>query len=166
MKSKNYILLCIIYLCTILSVIYFCLIYNNSNSSIIDSDIGNLVIDVTGKNYEELYNNIDNYTKEDHDYVIYVSSYKKRDMKTFENMLKDVISSNNLKNRILYINVDELKKYNYINNLLGDFSYENKLNKSDLPVFISFHNGKIVDVTSVYNFSYEELCSYLEDNYD
>lgn len=166
MKIKNLFLLIAIYLITILVVIYFCLIYNNSSNNIVESDIGDLIIDVTGKGYDDLYNNIKNYSNENHRYVIYVSSYEHTDIKSFESVFKNVIKYNNFKNRILYINSDELKHFSYINRLLNDFSYEYVLNEKQLPIFISFNGEKITEVISIFDFSYDDLLKYLEANYD
>ena len=71
MKLKNYILLSVFYVFTILLVVYCCVIYKNSSKNVSDSNISYYVVDVTGKSYNELFNNINNYNTENSHYIIY-----------------------------------------------------------------------------------------------
>ena len=167
MKSKKYLLLTFIYVFTILLTIYFCRIYKNSITNVDDSSIGNLITDVTGSSYDMLYNNISNYNKENHNYVIYVASYKYFDLSNFENKFRKVIIDNNVKS-VIYINADELKKYEYLNRLISDFSDSDfsSVNISDLPVFIYFKNEKIVNIVRVEEMDEISLFNALEEIYD
>jgi len=166
-KSKKYLLLTFIYVFTILLTIYFCRIYKNSITNVDDSSIGNLITDVTGSSYDMLYNNISNYNKENHNYVIYVASYKYFDLSNFENKFRKVIIDNNVKS-VIYINADELKKYEYLNRLISDFSDSDfsSVNISDLPVFIYFKNEKIVNIVRVEEMDEISLFNALEEIYD
>ena len=81
-------------------------------------------------------------------------------------MFKSGIISPGLNHHILYINVDNLKKIDYINKLINVFSFDYSIRIDSLPIFICFHDGKIVDIVSVSNFTYDTLLDYLEDIYD
>lgn len=166
MKLKNFLLLVFIYCITICFVIYLCVIYKNSSRNVNNSVIYDYVIDVTGKSYDDLYNNISNYNGEVNDYVVYVVSYRNSSISSFENMFRNVIVSNGLNGRILYINVDNLKRFDYINSLVNDFSFNKSLSISDLPIFICFHDGRIADVVSIYDYTSDSLYGFLEDVYD
>lgn len=163
MRSKGFIL-CIIYFVTILLVFYLCALYKNSFVSISDSNVEDVMLTVTGKNYNELYSNINNYSKESHDFVIYVVSYRNNNFNSFEQTLKDSIISNNLAGKVLYINVDNLGKFNYVNRLISDFGYSKNISLNDLPIFISIRDEKIIDIIGINKV--ESISDYLEDYYD
>lgn len=147
MKFRNYVIVLVISVFTILFAFYFCGIYKNSIKSVDESFIGDVLIDVTGSSYDELYSNISNYTKENDDYVIYVASYKNNDISLLENNLSKVVINEGIKN-VLYINADELKKSDYLDRLIDDFSDGNVSNGS-LPLLIFFRNQKIYNVVSI-----------------
>ncbi len=165
MKSKVLVLF-FIYFITILLVFYLCAIYKNSFISVSDSNIDDVLISVTGNNYDELYNNISNYSKESHGFIIYIVSYKDKDLSSFEQALKNNIISNNLTGKVLYINVDKLKNFNFIKKLVSDFGYSENISLKDLPLFVSFYNEKIIDVISVSEMDYNSVSNYLEVYYD
>jgi len=166
-KSKKYVFLFLIYFITIILTVYFFMIYRNSIVNVDDSSIDHIITDVTGNTYEMLYDNISNYNKEDHDYIIYVASYKYYDLSDFERNLSEVVIDNSLKN-IIYINVDELKKYEYLNRLISDFSDSQypDVKIGELPVFIYFKNEKIVDIVNVRNKDKYSLINLLGVKYD
>ena len=167
MKKSNYFVLFLICILTVLFTFYFCKIYSNSLINVDESSISDILTDVTGKSYEMLYNNINNYNKESHNYVIYVASYKGIDMSSFENRLRKIIVDSNFKN-VIYINADELAKYDYINKLINDFSdgsFEN-VGVNNLPIFIFFKNEKIDHIVSIYNMDDFTLKDVLEGLYD
>lgn len=164
MKTKNYIILFVICIFTVLFTLYFCRIYKNSLVNVFDSSINDILIDVTGSSYEALYNNINNYNKENRNYIIYVASYKSFDIFDLEKNLKDIVIDKGLKN-VLYINVDDLKSFDYLNSLLNDFGdgdFSN-IKKSSLPVLLFFRNERIYNVVSILNMDYSSLSSVLEE---
>lgn len=166
MRYRNYILMLIICVITFLLVIYLCALYKNSSSNFNNSDIDDVLISVTGKNYEDLYNNIVNFSNENHDFIIYVASYKNNKIYDFESVFEKVISDHSFNHGILYVNVDNLKKIDYINKLFNDFSYNYFLKISDLPVFVEFHDDKITNVISIFDYDFDSLSGFLEGIYD
>ena len=166
MKLRNYILLSVFYIFTILLVMYCCTIYNNSSKNVNDSNISNYVVDVTGKSYDDLYSNISNYNAENNHFIIYVASYKNDKTILFEDVFEGIISEENLKGKILYINVDSLKEFEYVNNLLNDFGYVERVKTSYLPIFIVINNNSVVDLKSVAGFDREDIESIVNKVYD
>ena len=166
MKLKNYILLSVFYIFTILLVIYWCVIYKNSSKNISDSNISDYVVDVTGKGYDELYNNISNYNTENNQFIIYVTSHEGNRVASFEDAFKSVISDKNLKGKILYIDIDDLKDFEYINRLLEDFGYSERISVSSLPIFIVVNNSRVADLKSVSVFSKDDIESIVNKVYD
>lgn len=134
MKFKNYILLSFIYVFTILIVLYLSRVYTNSIESI--SNYPDFVNDVTSSNYDDLYNNIYNYSKENPDFIVLVSSKKYLENFNLENY----------NNEILYVSVDELFSFKNLNRLINDFDYDYSVNRKDLPIFLIFENGNLVDI--------------------
>lgn len=166
MKLKNYVLLSVFYVFTILLVVYCCVIYKNSSKNVSDSNISYYVVDVTGKSYNELFNNISNYNTENSHFIIYVSSYKNDNVISFENIFKKVISDKNLKGKILYVNADNLKSFDYLNRFLNDFGFSDKINSSSLPIFIVIDNNKVIDIESVIDFDEGNIESIVSKIYD
>ena len=69
--GRNYLILCVIYIFTILGVFYFSRIYSNS-SHYYKSDVG--ILDITSSKYDVLFTNVLNYASENDSFTIYVSS--------------------------------------------------------------------------------------------
>ncbi len=155
-KIKNYLIVTVIYLITILAVLYIVFLYKKSNNiANYDSDMNMYVLNISDDNYEKLYNNINNYIVEKNNFVIYVSS----DGYVSTN-LKKIIIEYNLNKEFLYINTDNVKN---INKLIKDFS-ENQfspIEKNDATI-IYFLNGKIIDITPCTNKSQDELTRYFK----
>lgn len=132
---KNYLILIVVYVFTVGVVFYFSKVYVNSVNNVnSDSKVSDTFLDVTSSKYDVLYKNIVNYASENPDFVIYVSS--KRDL-------------DNIDGKVLFIDVDGLSKFNDLNRLLVDFG-SSKISEKDLPVFIVFRDGLIVDITRDY----------------
>lgn len=165
MKYKNYILLLAVYIITIFLVIYLCTIYKNSSKNVYDSSISDLVVDITSKNYDQLFNNIKDYGIENHHFIIYIASYKK-DIFSFEESFKKVIYDKNLKGKILYINSDKLSSFEHINLILHELGYSDKIKYSYAPLFIIVNGDKISDVKSVFDYSVTDILAVVEDCYD
>ena len=82
--------------------------------------------------------------------IIYISSGKDKDIKEFENSFKSYIIENNLKNDIIYIDSNDIKKSNFIEDLFNNYASNDVIlsNKPTIkyPTLIIFKNGKIINV--------------------
>ena len=139
---KNYVILSVIILSTVICVFYFrgwyitTKEYYSKNSVIRD-----VVREINA--YE-----ISNYTLESPKFMLYVSSGTNNDVKKFENRFKKIIKKYELGEDVLYLNTDNVDLNVLYSNLNG-FSSNNKIssliveNKSSLYIF---DEGKIIVV--------------------
>ena len=126
---KNYIILAVILIFTILLVVYLFnwqSIYqkNKLQESILDKYL--MVIN---------YNELDDYLVENKEAIVYVSVLNDEKIRMFENKFKNLIIKNDLNNKVLYLNLTnesvEINK-KYLSNL------------SEVPTLIIFDEGKVV----------------------
>lgn len=120
---KKFLLLLLVYVFTILVVLYCCKIYKSSNSY----EPLNGYNDVTSSNYDILYNNVYSYSLEHSSFKIYFSS-------KFDS---NIVGEN------LFINIDKAKSKN-VQRLLNDFGYNYKIANSSFCVM--FKDSSIVGV--------------------
>lgn len=136
---KNYILLSIVLILTIVVVIYFFLwknTYEKSKLQIPILDDYLLVIN---------YNELNNYLVENKDAIIYVSKLNNENIRLFENKFKNIINKNNLNNKILYLDLtEELKETNIVKKINKKYGKE----MTEVPTIVIIKDGKI---SSSYN---------------
>lgn len=137
---KNYIILAVILIFTILLVVYLFnwqSIYqkNKLQEPILDKYL--MVIN---------YNELDDYLVENKEAIVYVSVLNDEKIKMFENKFKNLIIKNDLNNKVLYLNLTnesvEINK-KYLSNL------------SEVPTLIIFDEGKVVESYSIKDNNYD-----------
>lgn len=138
---KNYIILGVVILITILAVFYIrnwyimTKIYNNTSP----------MLDIVSEiNSDE----ISNYVMENQNFIIYVSSGTNDKIKGFERNFSKYIVDKGVSNNILYINMDTTESINLSNQLMAyakNDSVKNKISVNDVSMYI-FENGKITEV--------------------
>lgn len=137
---KNYIILAVILIFTILLVVYLFnwqSIYqkNKLQEPILDKYL--MVIN---------YNELDDYLVENKEAIVYVSVLNDEKIRMFENKFKNLIIKNDLNNKVLYLNLTnesvEIKK-KYLSNL------------SEVPTLIIFDEGKVVESYSIKDNNYD-----------
>lgn len=137
---KNYIILAVILIFTILLVVYLFnwqSIYqkNKLQEPILDKYL--MVIN---------YNELDDYLVENKEAIVYVSVLNDEKIRMFENKFKNLIIKNDLNNKILYLNLTnesvEINK-KYLSNLSG------------VPTLIIFDEGKVVESYSIKDNNYD-----------
>lgn len=155
---KNYILLAVSLIITIILVIYFYMWKRTYE----ENQINNLVID---KYIQEInYNELNDFLVENKSIVIYSSSLGNNKTKKFEEKLGKLIEDYSLTNNILYLNLtNELKDKNTKKEILKNYPELNNTNIKE-PLIIIFNNNKI---TSIYNikdnhYDIDDLKKYLE----
>lgn len=146
--TKNYVYLFLILLGSILFIIYLYTWYETYNENKLNTSIMDKYLTVIN------YNELDNYIIENKDAVIYVSILGNEDINNFEKKFKHLVTENNLKNDILYL----------------DISNENiekatqKLNiEEEFPYLVVYTNGVITDTYSINdnNYSNTKIEKYL-----
>ena len=136
---KNYILLSIVLILTIVVVIYFFLWKNTYEKSKLQTPILDDYLLVIN------YNELNNYLVENKDAIIYVSKLNNENIRLFENKFKNIINKNNLNNKILYLDLtEELKENNIVKKINKKYGKE----MTEVPTIVIIKDGKI---SSSYN---------------
>lgn len=136
---KNYILLSIVLILTIVVVIYFFLCKNTYEKSKLQTPILDDYLLVIN------YNELNNYLVENKDAIIYVSKLNNENIRLFENKFKNIINKNNLNNKILYLDLtEELKENNIVKKINKKYGKE----MTEVPTIVIIKDGKI---SSSYN---------------
>ena len=136
---KNYILLSIVLILTIVVVIYFFLWKNTYEKSKLQTPILDDYLLVIN------YNELNNYLVENKDAIIYVTKLNDESIRLFENKFKNIINKNNLNNKILYLDLtEELKENNIVKEINKKYGKE----MTEVPTIVIIKDGKI---SSSYN---------------
>lgn len=149
--KKNYFILFIVIVFSLLIAFYFRNWYKAYEDSYLSKSIvGNYLFQI---NYKEL----DNYLVENQSAIIYVSKVGNEKIRNFEKKFINAINQNDLKNKILYLN---------LNNYKGDINNKytiNDMNITSVPNISVFKNGKLDDiyVIDVDGYNMEKIISYL-----
>lgn len=154
---KNYILLAVTLIITIILVIYFYMwkqTYDNTkiNTMLMDKYIQKI-------NYNEL----NDYLVENKNTVIYSSVLGNTKTKNFEEKLTKVIEENSLSNSLLYLDLtEELKNKQTKKEILEKYPELN--NNIKAPLIIVFNNEKITSIYNIKdnNYNVDKLIEYLE----
>lgn len=141
--KKNYIILFILLIITILLGLYL-------HSIFLESDVNTPLMDdyISVINYNEL----SDYLLENKDIIIYSSYLGDTEIRDFEKEFRNVINSYELNEQILYLNLT-----NYSDEIKISLSNQYNLNGItivDAPCLVLFQNGILVDIYD------------LKDNYD
>lgn len=150
-SKKNYFILFIVIVLSLLIAFYFRKWYKAYEDSYLSKSIvGNYLFQI---NYKEL----DNYLVENQSAIIYVSKVGNEKIRNFEKKFINAINQNDLKNKILYLN---------LNNYKGDINNKytiNDMNITSVPNISVFKNGKLDDiyVIDVDGYNMEKIISYL-----
>lgn len=154
---KNYILLAVTLIITIVLVIYFYMWKKTYE----ENKINSVVMD---KYIQEInYNELSDYLIENKNTVIYSSVVGNTKTKKFEEKLGKLIEDNSLSNSIIYLNLtDELKDKNIKKEILENYKELNNNIKD--PLIIIFSNNKITSIYNIKdnNYDIDNLKKYLE----
>ena len=149
--KKNYFILFIVIVFSLLIAFYFRNWYKAYEDSYLSKSIvGNYLFQI---NYKEL----DNYLVENQSAIIYVSKVGNEKIRNFEKKFINAINQNDLKNKILYLDLSNYK---------GDTNNKYTINDKDItsvPNISVFKNGKLDDiyVIDVDGYNMEKIISYL-----
>lgn len=151
---KNYIILALVLIITIIGVIYIFMWYSSKEKSKLELPIlDDYIMPIN-------YNELNDYIVENKDAVIYTSVLNDVNIRLFENKFKNVIVKNNLNSSILYLDLtDEIKDNNVL--LKMEKKYGTKV---DIPSVMVFRDGVLTDVYNIKedNYNIKKLEKYLE----
>ena len=97
---KNYVILILVFLVTIVAVFYVRDWYNTTKNYYAQNSVMTKVV------REIKSEEISNYILENQRFILYVSSGQNGELKNFENDLKDLIKKMDLSEEVLYMNLD------------------------------------------------------------
>lgn len=149
--KKNYFILFIVIVLSLMITLYFRKWYKAYEDGYLSKSImGNYLFEI---NYKEL----DDYLVENQSAIIYVSKVGNEKIRNFEKKFINAINQNDLKNKILYLDLSNYK---------GDTNNKYTINDKDItsvPNISVFKNGKLDDiyVIDVDGYSMEKIISYL-----
>lgn len=151
---KNYIILALVLIITIIGVIYIFMWYSSKEKSKLELPIlDDYIMPIN-------YNELNDYIVENKDAVIYTSVLNDVNIRLFENKFKNVIIKNNLNSSILYLDLtNEIKDTNVL--LKMEKKYGTKV---DIPSVMVFRDGVLTDVYNIKedNYNIKKLEKYLE----
>ena len=151
---KNYIILALVLIITIIGVIYIFMWYSSKEKSKLELPIlDDYIMPIN-------YNELNDYIVENKDAVIYTSVLNDVNIRLFEIKFKNVIVKNNLNSSILYLDLtNEIKDNNVL--LKMEKKYGTKV---DIPSVMVFRDGVLTDVYNIKedNYNIKKLEKYLE----
>ena len=147
--KKNYFILGVVLLLTVLAVYYFYM----WNKAYNESKINEPVLDkyMTVINYYEL----EDYLIENPDTIIYTSILEDKDIRSFENRFKNYIRNDKLDHDVLYMDItSEIKSNNKKTDMMKKYSVE-YANILDIPNVMVFENGKLKMIYNIQDNDYD-----------
>ncbi len=157
---KNYFILALIFLITVIGVFYAREWYNTSKEYYAQNSVmTKLVREIKSEE-------IANYTLENQKFVLYVASGKNFELKDFEDEFKNLIKNMDLIDSVLYMNLDGVDPNSFYNLLKNDFSATTRIkdqitNDSSASLYV-FTDGKITNIlNNVNDYSMKRLESII-----
>lgn len=146
---KNYIILGIVIIVTMLILCYFYCwvdVYKESKVNIPILDKYMSVIN---------YNELDNYLVENPDTIVYVSVLEDEVIRDFEKELKNKYRDNEIDNDVLYMNVTNDLNDKKIRDEIEEKYYLNNIKMTDVPCLLVFTDGILSSIYSVGDNDYD-----------
>ena len=146
---KNYIILGVVMVVTLLILYYFYCwvdVYKESKINIPILDKYMTVIN---------YNELDNYIVENPNTIVYVSVLEDEKIREFEKKIKNKYKNNEIENEVLYMNItDDIENSDTKDEMISKYMI-NSLNMTDVPSVLVFNSGKLSSVYSVSENNYD-----------
>ena len=147
--TKNYIILGVVILFTMLILYYFYMwvdVYKESKINIPIMDKYMTVIN---------YNELDNYIVENPNTIVYVSVLEDEQIREFEKKLKNKYRNNEIENEVLYMNITEDIDSKSVRNEMTSRYSLNTLNITNVPCVLVFDEGMLKSIYSVKDNDYD-----------
>lgn len=145
---KNYLLVVVICLATLIIVTYLTYICKkNQDIKVEPSILSGYVLELGEK---EIMTNLRNYALDNPGFVLYVSYDSSKNLNEFEEQLKDLVKEQNIKSNLVFANLNLIANKNFLNELKDNF-FSDDLNNNYIklekqPNMFLFKNGKIIKV--------------------
>lgn len=146
---KNYIILGVVLLITMLILYYFYCWVDVYKESKINIPIMDKYMSVIN------YNELDNYIVENPDTIIYVSVLEDEKIRGFEKKFKNKYKNKEIETELLYMNItDDIKDMDIRDEMVSKYSI-NSLDMTDVPSLLVFNNGELSSIYSVRDNDYD-----------
>ena len=146
---KNYIILGVVVLVTMLILYYFYMWVDVYKESKINIPIMDKYMSVIN------YNELDNYIVENPNTMVYVSVLEDEKIRGFEKEFKNKYKNKEIENELLYMNItDDIKDMDIRDEMVSKYSI-NSLDMTDVPSLLVFNNGELSSIYSVRDNDYD-----------
>ena len=146
---RNYVILTIIILVTLLLVHYFYRWFEVYNETKLNRPILDKYMEVIN------YNELDNYLIENPNTIIYVSVLEDLEIRNFEKKFKEVFKNGEISNNILYLDITEdIKDRNVKEKMKNKYSI-NSVNILDVPLIMVIDNGELKSINTISSINYD-----------
>lgn len=141
---KNYLVLGIIVVITLLAFVYLLSWFKQYNDSKINTPI------ITSTLREVEYNNIDTVLQERDVLIMYMCTTDESVCRSFEKKFVKYIKDNNLSEDIIYLNLGyDRDENNLLNKVYNQYKSDKLVKKVyEYPTLLIFNGGKIIDILS------------------
>lgn len=135
--ARNYVILFVIFLVTILLVWYVCKWYSVYTEYEKETPVirGTLSYEITAADFEH-------YITDNPTTVIYMCTSKEDKCRSFEKDLKKYIKKNALEDEIIYLNLSDADIDNFVEQFNNKYKYKVKLT-NNYPLIVEFTDGKV-----------------------
>lgn len=162
-RFKNYIILIVIFILCWGLTLYLCEWYKVYNDYEKQTPV------IRGTLSEITYEDLDHYVVDVPSVIVYICTSYDDNCRNFEKNFKKYVKKNDLNNSIVYLNITNIDKQQFINDFNNKYNYKGKLT-GNYPAFVSFKDGKINSVlqaTDNKNLSLSKVDSFLDlNNYE
>ena len=145
---KNYVVLGIVIIITLLLLCYFYMWVDAYKESKINIPIMDRYMNVIN------YNELDNYLIENPNAIIYVSILDNEEIREFEKGFKDEFKNKKINNEMLYMNITSLLNDKKILDDIDSKYYINDLSMTDVPCILVFSSGMLKSIYSISDNAY------------
>lgn len=136
---KNYIILGIIFLVSIVVVVYLCRCYKVYDESQRETPV------IRGHLPEITENEVDSYLVENPSTVFYMCTASSFVCRNYEKDFIKLIDEKKLSNSIIYVNLSNADIENFVNNFNNNHKYKVKLTKN-YPALVIFEDSKVINI--------------------
>lgn len=162
-RFKNYIILIVIFILCWGLTLYLCEWYKVYNDYEKQTPV------IRGTLSEITYEDLDHYVVDVPSIIVYICTSYDDNCRNFEKNFKKYVKKNDLNDSIVYLNITNIDKQQFINDFNNKYNYKGKLT-GNYPAFVSFKDGKINSVlqaTDNKNLSLSKVDSFLDlNNYE
>lgn len=146
---KNYIILGVIILVTLLLLHYFYMWFDAYN----ETKLNRSILD---KYMEKInYNELDNYLIENPNTIIYVSVLEDLEIRNFEKKFKEVFKNGEIQNNVLYLDITEdIKNQETKREMKNKYSI-NTVSILDVPAILVIDNGELKSINTISSANYD-----------